>query len=219
MFVELVEGHLRDGILRKFYDYPEPLPVGFVPEVGDPIYLPLPDEGCYPLQKLRLAHGVGDLGYHYPGPPLYGLNPRPGPYQDVPSAGAIRIPYPLQAVYYPSGREVGPLYVTHDPIYIYLGVLYEGHQSVHHLGEVVGGDVGRHPHGYPRTSVAEQVREPARQDLGLLPRPVVVRNEVHGVLIYVRQHLHGDRGEPGLGVPHGSGGVPVYGTEVPLPVH
>ena len=47
---------------------------------------------------------------------------------------------------------------------------------------------------------------------------VVVRREVDGVHVEVAQHLHRDPGQPGLGVPHGSGRVVVDRAEVALAV-
>ncbi len=58
----------------------------------------------------------------------------------------------------------------------------------------------------------------AGQDRRLLLGPVVVVDEVDGVLVDVGEHLAGDRGQARLGVAHRRGGVAVDRAEVALPV-
>ena len=61
-------------------------------------------------------------------------------------------------------------------------------------------DVRRHPDRDPRPAVDQQVRDPGRQYGRLLGTAVVVRPEIDGVLVDVRQHLHRQRREPAFGV-------------------
>jgi len=87
-----------------------------------------------------------------------------------------------------------------------------------HLAQVVRRDLGRHADRDPLRSVDQQVREAAGQDHGLAGAAVVVVTEVDGVLVDVPEHLHGERGEPALGVPVGGGRVIAGGAEVALAV-
>ena len=71
--------------------------------------------------------------------------------------------------------------------------------------EVVGRDVGGHPHRDALAAVDQQVREAGRQDERLLVLAVVVRHHVDGVFVDAGQHAHGQRREPCLGVALGGG--------------
>ena len=98
------------------------------------------------------------------------------------------------------------------------GSSIEGDRRVADLAEVVGRDVRGHPDGDARRAVDEQVRQLRREDRRLLLRPVVVRDEVDGLLVDVGQHLGRDRGQPRLGVAHRRGPVAVDRAEVALAI-
>ena len=91
--------------------------------------------------------------------------------------------------------------------------------GVDHLVQVVGRDVGRHPHRDTACAVAEQVRERRRQHHRLGQRAVVVGAEIDRVLGQpVHQRLGRER-QPRLGVAAGGGAVAVDRPKVALPVH
>src|SRR5206468_8719750 len=78
-----------------------------------------------------------------------------------------------------------------------------------HVTEVVGRDVRGHADGDARRSVDGQVRQASGQ-YGRLPVPVVVvRHEVDGVLVDIRERLGADGREAGLGVARSARGVVV----------
>ena len=79
-------------------------------------------------------------------------------------------------------------------------------------------DVRRHPDRDPGAAVDEKIRQLRGEDRRLLLRPVVVVDEVDGVLVDVGEHLAGDRGQPRFGVAHGGGRVAIDGAEVSLAV-
>ncbi len=122
------------------------------------------------------------------------------------------------ALIMPAAREVGALDVLHQPGEVDLGVLDVGLDGAHHLAQVVGRDVGRHPDRDPGGPVDEQVRKPGRQHDRLLLRLVVVGAEVDGVGFDVAQHLGRQPREARLGVSHRGWRVVVDRAEVPLPV-
>ena len=77
-------------------------------------------------------------------------------------------------------------------------------------------DVGGHADGDAGGAVDQQVREAGRQDGGFLVLAVVVVLEVDGFLVDVADHLHGQRGHLGFGVPRCCGAVVAGRTEVAL---
>ena len=93
------------------------------------------------------------------------------------------------------------------------------HHAGRDLAQVVRRDVGGHADRDAAGPVDEQVREPGREHRRLLLAPVVVRREVDRVLVDLAHHLHRQRREPALGVPHG--GLPVVArrAEVALALH
>ena len=86
------------------------------------------------------------------------------------------------------------------------------------LAQVVRRDLGGHADRDALGAVDQQVRDPRRQDRGLLGPAVVVVLQVDGVLVDVPQHLHGQRVEPALGVAHGGGRVVTGRAEVAVAV-
>ena len=88
--------------------------------------------------------------------------------------------------------------------------------AVGNLAEVVRRDVGGHADGDARGAVDQQVGEPGRQDGRFLVLAVVVVLEVDGFLVDVPDHLHGERGHLGFGVPRGCRAVVARRAEVAL---
>ena len=100
-----------------------------------------------------------------------------------------------------------------------IGMIDEQADGVHHLAEVVGRDIGGHTHRDAGGAVDQQVGEPGGQHHRLLETVVVVRGEIHRLLLDIRQHIQRHLAHPGLGVAVGRGGMPVDGTEVSVSVH
>ncbi len=140
-----------------------------------------------------------------------------GAHLDRATAGAERrdepgAPHDLRA-----GREVGALDELHQVVRGGVGVVEQVDGRVDHLAEVVRGDVGRHADRDPLAAVDQQVREPTGQDRRLVARPVEVRREVDRLLVDAREHVHGERRQPALGVAIGRRRVR-RGPEVPVGV-
>ena len=119
----------------------------------------------------------------------------------------------------PLGGEIRPLDVLHQVVETGIGVVQHADAGADDLPQVVGRDVGGHAHGDAAGAVDQEVGEAAGQDPGLLPALVKVGVPVHRVLLDVPEHLVGDLGHPGLGVPVGRRGIAVHGAEVAVAVH
>ena len=76
-------------------------------------------------------------------------------------------------------------------------------RGVHHLSQVVGGDVGGHAYGDALAPVDQQVREPGWEDFRFGELARVVVGEVHRVLVDPCQQLQSDGIEAAFGVPGG----------------
>ena len=221
MLVELVEEHLGVLVLLQLDDDPHPVPVRLVPEIRDPLDLLLPHQFGDLLDQPRLVHLVGDLGDDDRLP--FGLfllfHPGAGAHLDDAAAGPVGGEYPFRAVDEAGGGEIGAGNPFHQLFQGEGGVLDHRDDPVHHLGQVVGRDVGGHADRDAGRAVHQQVRDLGGENQRLLERIVVVRPHVHRFLVQVHQHLVGHLRHADFGVAHGRRGVAVDGAEVPLAVH
>ena len=79
-------------------------------------------------------------------------------------------------------------------------------------------DVRGHADGDAGAAVEQQVGQPRRQYPGLLARGIVVRDEIDGVLVDVREELVRDRGQTRFGVAHRRRTIAVDRSEVSLTI-
>ena len=114
-----------------------------------------------------------------------------------------------------TGGKVGALDELHQFLGVGIGVLEDVEAGVDHLAEVVGGDVGGHPHCDPLAAVDQKVGEAGRKHRRLLDLAGVVLDEVDGVLADPLEQAHREVGEPAFGVAIGPRRV-VDGAEVAL---
>ncbi len=142
-----------------------------------------------------------------------------GAHLDRPLARPVGVEDPLAPQDLGPGGEVRALHELHEVVGSGLGVLEHVGDGVDDLTQVVGRDVGGHAHRDPLGPVHEEVGKARREHDGLLGRPVVVGDEVDGLLVDAGQHLHGQRRQPALGVAHGGGAFLGTATpEVSVPV-
>ena len=90
--------------------------------------------------------------------------------------------------------------------------------GVDDLGEVVRRNVGGHAHRDARRSIDQQVRVTRRHDARLGERFVIVRNEVDGLAVEVREQFPGDARHAHLGVTHRRRHVAIDRAEIALAV-
>jgi hypothetical protein len=75
----------------------------------------------------------------------------------APATGAVALADALDTVDDPGGGKIRARDVLHEGLDLDLGIIDVGETGVHHLGEVVRRDVGRHPDRDPRGPVDQQV--------------------------------------------------------------
>ena len=126
-----------------------------------------------------------------------------GAHLDGAATGRVRVVDPLAAQDLPTRGEVGALDEVHQGHVVGVGVGQQERGSVRDLTQVVGRNVGGHADRDALTAVHQQVREAGGEDLGLLVGGIEVVLEVDGVLVDAGEHVHGQLGEPALGVAHG----------------
>ncbi len=141
-------------------------------------------------------------------------------HRDRAAARAVHVLDALGADDEAVGREVGALDALHQRLEQLLarrvGVLERPLGALGDLAQVVRRDVGGHADRDAGRAVDQQVRDARRQDRRLLRAAVVVGREVDGLLVDVAHHLHRDRRELALGVPHRGRAVVARRAEVAL---
>jgi hypothetical protein len=209
VLVQVVEHDLGDRVPLEHDHQPLPgPPAGLVAQLGDPVDPAVPDQlGDLGRQVVRV-HLVGEFGDDQAGaaaPVL--IHGDDGPHGDGAAAGPVGLLDPAAADDQRPGGEVRAL----DPLdqrgqQLLIGgveVLQVPLDPGRDLAQVVRRDLGGHADRDPLRPVDQEVGEPAGQHHRLVGTPVVVGPDIDGVLVDVAQHLHRQRREAALGVPHG----------------
>jgi hypothetical protein len=176
---------------------------GVVVDVGDALELAGVDQLLDAAGDGLAAGLVGQLGdddLHAAAPPGRLLDGGLGPHLHAAPPGAVGLHDPGPPHDEAARREVRTLHVAHEVVRRGVGVVDQVDGGVDDLAEVVGRDVGGHADGDALAAVDQQVGEAGGQDDGLVVGRVVGRLEVDGVLVDVRDHLHGQRVQPALRV-------------------
>ena len=149
-------------------------------------------------------------------PVLLGLDVRARAEDDAAAAGEVGAADSLPSADQPAGREVGAFDDLQQLDGRDVGPVNQLDDGGADLGDVLRRDVRRHADGDAGAAVAEQVREAGRQHGRLLARAVVVRHEVHRLVLDVGEQLRGDLGHPRLGVARRGRRVAVHRAEIAL---
>ena len=225
VLVELVQDHVGVGVLSQLDIDPHTLTAGLVADVSDAVDALFLYQVGDLFDQTGLVYHVGKLRHHNAALSIaHGLDIRHCAHADLAPAGAVSLldaPRPqnfrscgeIRTFYNLQNFFDGGIPILFDPV---IDQLYD---SLHHLPEIVGRDVRRHSHGDACGAVHQQVRITGGKHGGLLLGLVEVRDEIYGVFIDVRQHLHGNLAQAGLGITHGRRPVPVLGSEVSMAVH
>ena len=221
---EVVEHHLGIGIPAQLDHDPHAIAVAFVADVGDAFEFLVVDQLGDSLNQRRLVGLVGELGDDHriaigPALGLDRFDVGHAPHRHRPPAGGVGLADAAAAEDLAAGGEIragddrqqGPL--------LELRVLDQGQQAINQFGEVVGGDVGGHPHGDAGGAVEQQLRNPRRHHGGLLLGAIEVVDEIDGFAFDVlQQGVGGERLQPRFRVAHRGGRVVVDRAEVAVPI-
>ena len=226
VLVELVEDDLVLGAALEADDDAHAVAVGLVAElvagdVGDDAF---GDELGDALDELGFIDLVGDL-FDDDGlaAAAYVLDATFGAHEEAATSGAVGLGDVGAAEEGSSGGEVGAEDVLEGEFEVgfgLAGLLRErmAMQALITSVRLCGGMLVAMPTAMPDDPVDDEVGDAGGEDGGLEGGFVVVGGEVDGVGVDVREHLAGDAGEAGFGVPHGSRRIAVDGAEVSLAV-
>ena len=193
--------------------------VRLVAHVAHLVDLALAGESHDLLDDLRLRHPIRHLGHDEL---LLAAAERllhdAGAHDDASPPGAVHVGDPLVAHDEGPGRKVRTLHMAHQVVDRAVGIDGELPDPGRHLAQVVGRDVGAHPHRDPARSVDQQVGHAGREHPGLLALPVEVIDVVHRLAVNVVEQLGGDGLEAGLRVAVGGGRIAIDRAEVALTI-
>ncbi len=163
VFQQRVEHAVRVHITAQFNHHAHARAVGVVSNIGDALNLARLDQLCNLLNQARLTHLIGHFGNHNRAfAAIQRLYLRLGLHHDAAAPCFICLTDAARTQNQPPGGEVGSGQQLHNRIQRAVGMLQPINQRVHHLAQVVGGDIGRHPNSDSAPAVAQQVGESRR---------------------------------------------------------
>ena len=196
-----------------------------VVESGDPVYLLVPYEFRDGFDQAGLIHQKRKLCYkNFRLSARLRLDAGDSPDCDLSPSGSVGLLDAVTAENGGAGRKIRPLDDLHNVFD--RSIRFSGHPivnhpytGVNHLTQIMRRHIGCHPDGNSCCPVDQQIGNPRREHHRFLFRLIEVRNEINGVFVDIRQHLHGDSGQSGFRVTHRGRRVPVDRTEIAVSVH
>ena len=208
------------GVPPHLDGHPHPVPVGFVPDIGDPFHLLFFHQVGDSFQELGLVDLIGELRDNDPFPVLPRLlDEAPGPDLDHAPAGFVGFANPLGGQDKARSRKIRPWNDLYQIIQTAFRTVDEPHDGITHFPKVVGRYVGGHAHGNARGAVHQEIRDRGGKDEGLQHGAVIVGCKIHGFFFDVVQKILSQPCHPHFGVSHGCRRIAVHGAEVALAVH
>ncbi|MBA7638781.1 hypothetical protein ES703_46437 [subsurface metagenome] len=134
-------------------------------------------------------------------------------------SGSIGIPDPFLPQDDASGRKIRSLNKSGKFINRSPRLINEIRNGITHLAEIMWRDIGRHPHCNAGTAIKQQVGQSGGQNFRLLETVIKVGHKVHGILIYINQHLFGNPSQARLSVTHSCRGVIIHATKITLSIN
>jgi hypothetical protein len=220
LLVEVVEDDLGHLAALELDDDAHAGLVALVLDVADALELLLVNQLGHPLEQVLLVHLVGNLvdDDRLALTLVDVLEVALRAHDDAAATGAIALANAAEAVDDSGGGKSGAGMISISSSIVASGRRSRcTHASTTSL-RLCGGMFGRHAHRDAARAVDEQVRQLRRHDERLLLAAVVVRAEVHRLLVEIGEHLVRDLGEADLGVAHRRRVVAVDRAEVALAV-
>ena len=220
VLVEVVEHHGGVYVALELDDDAHAVAVALVANIGDAVQALLMHQLGDLLHQLGLVDHVGDFRDHDAAAVLaHGLDLGLGAHQNAAPARVIGRADAALPQNDAAGGEVRPLDKLHQVLGGAVGMVDHVNAAVHHLAQVVRGDVGGHAHGDAVGAVDQQVGVTAGHDGGLEERFVEVGIEVHGVFVDLADQVQRELAHARFGITHGGRPVAVDGAEVALALH
>jgi hypothetical protein len=219
---QVVEQDLRHFGALQLDDDAHAILVGLVsqPVRGDALDELVAHEISDALDQLRLIDLIGKLGDDdgLSVAPAHLLDVRAGAHMQAAAAGLVGQDYFLGTVDQTGRRKVRARHDLHELGERELGVLDQRDARRDDFSQVVRRYVGGHAHRDARRAVHQKIRHACRQHRGLSLRLVVVRVEVDGFLVDVREQLARQTRHAHLRVAHRRRRVTVDRAEIALTV-
>ena len=183
-------------------------------DVDELRYLPLADQLADSLDEGVLFDSVGNRRDQHRVVAI-GMRLVSSPQLDRPLPGGVDLANLFGRIENHSpGGKIGAVNVLQQPIQRQLAIVQERHQRGADFLQVMGRNIGGHPHRDSRRPVDQQVGKLGRQNLGLKGGRGIVWAQVDRLIAELAQECLGDRSQPAFGVPHGRRRVAVDRAEV-----
>ncbi len=183
--VEVVQHHLAHRVAFDLDDDTHAVFIGLVAQRADAFDALLFHQLGDFLDQTRLVDLVRDLMHHDGLATILGVGLDLGAraHVDLAAPGTVGLFDTPSAIDDRRRREVRPRDVLHQPLDGDVLIIDIGQATVDHFGQVMGRDIGRHPHGDTGRAVHQQVRYLGRQHVGDLLCAVVVGHIIHRLFL------------------------------------
>ena len=222
ILVEHLQKLVRIDVFLQFHHGAHAHPVGFIADIidtGEQGFLFLAQTQNF-LQQRRLVDLIGNFIHHdeaTSGVALFDVHLCA--HLQLAATGFIGLNQLAVSGQNTAGGKIRCGDIAHQLLRGHIGLIDQRHTAVDHLAQIMGRNVGGQTHGDAARAVHQQIGIAARQQIGFLLGIIKVQVEIHGVLIDILQHDHGELGHARLGIAHRGGAVAVDGTEVTMAVH
>ncbi len=219
MLVELVQHHLCNNAALELDHHPN-LPVGFIPNIGNPGYGLVGNQMKHLGKQQIFFHLIRDFrndDLFFPGGCL--LNDCPCPHRNTSLSGGVHVPDAGSADDNPCGRKVGTRHVSHKFSQRHLRVIKHCNKHINHLTQIVRRDSRQISDADAGRAVDEEVRQQRGKYRRLSRRFLVVRLKIDSIFVDIHQHIVGDRSEAALRITHRPRRIAVDGSKIPLPIN
>ena len=198
MLVELIQDHIGVGVPAQLDTDAHTLPVGMIVNGGNSVDL---------LFSHQLRHFFNQAGFIYQIGKLcdndlalavgQSLDICHRPHPDLSPSGAVGLLDAPGSQNLRSGGKIRSLdnfqHFFHGGIAVILHkIIYNLHHSGDNLPQIMGRYISSHAHGDAGCTVDQQIGISGRKHRRLFFRVVKVWNKIHGILVDVRQHFHGN---------------------------
>ena len=218
--IQLIEYQLRSRIPFQFKDNPHTVPVGFIPDIGNPVNPFVFDQVGNSLNNTGFVDHVGNFGDDNRLPSFcVFLNIRFCTQGQFAAASRICAADSASAHDNTAGREVRAFNIVHQLVQTDVRVVDNRVNCVTDLAQVMGRDIGRHTNCDTGRTVDQQVGIAGRQDLGFLAGIVKVGIKVDGILADIGDHILRHFAHPRFGITVSSRRVAVNRTKVSVAVY
>ena len=187
--VQLIEHYVCVSVALELNNDTHTVAVGFIADNAYALNTLVAYKVAYAHQQTSLVYHVGYLVYDNACLVVLLDDVSTAAQDYLAASGIVSGAYSAVAHDDTAGREIRTLYLGHELLNGYIGIVDHQHERVNDLTEVVRRDIRSHTNRDTVTAVYKQVRETRRKHYRLLELIIVVRCKINDLLADILDHL------------------------------